>query len=178
MTVEIPESVTAEGNVRAAFVPAIANLATGPTVDEMAAGVLLSLFLAPDWAGFAGTQSKGERRRYGSRQTFQRLGRTTNEVAALSYSYVPQKLGTPGAPGNKVYETLAEGTKGYLVLGYGLDAELDEPFDANDVVDYALTECGEQFKQGGGGNDEFADLMVQQELVVVGRKYKDRKIAA
>lgn len=178
MTVEIPESVTAQGNIRAAFVPAIANPAVGPTTTEMQAGILLSLFLDPDWAGFTGTQSKGERRRYGSRQTYQRLGRTAHEAAALVYSFVPQKLGTPGAPGNKVYETLAEETKGYLVLGYGLDAELDEPFEANEIVDYALVECGEQFKQGGGGNDEFADLMVQQELVVIGRKYKDRKIAA
>lgn len=177
MTVELPESVTAEGNVRAAFIPAIANPATGPTVAEMAAGVLLSLYLDPAWAGFTGTQSKGERRRYGSRETFQRLGRTSNEVAQLRYSYVPQELGTPGYAANEVYETLAEGTKGYLVLGYGLDAELDAPFAATDVVDFAPVECGEQFKDGTGG-DEFADLMVAQELVVTGRKIKDRVIAA
>jgi hypothetical protein len=177
MTIEIPESVTAEGMVKAAFIPAIANPLTGPTVAEMAAGVIVSGYLMPDWDGFTGTQTKGESRRFNSRQTYQRFGRTTNDVAPLMYTYIPQELATPGYSANEVYETLAEGTKGFLVLGYGLDAEDNAPFVAGDVVDFAPVECGEQFKQARG-SDEFAPLTVQQELVPTGPKVKDRTIAS
>lgn len=177
MTSSIPESTGAEGNVKAAFIPAIANLATGPTVAEMAAGVLIGTYLLPGWEGFTGSQNKGEDRRFASRQVFQKLGRTNHEVAPLSYTYVPQELGTPGYAANEVYETLAEDTTGYLVLGYGLDAELDAPFIATDVVDFAPVTCGEQFK-ASVGSDEFAPLPVTQELVVTGLKVKDRVIAA
>lgn len=177
MTTSIPESVTAEGNVKAAFIPAISNLATGPTVAEMTAGILISNYLMPDWDGITGTQNKGEDRRFGSKQVFQKLGRINNEVATLTYTYLPQELGTPGDEANEVYETLAPGTNGYLVLGYGLDAENDAAFVADDVVDVVPVTCGEQFK-AARGSDEFAPLTVTQELVVTGLKITDREIAA
>lgn len=181
MTIEIPE-VFAEGNVRAAFIPSIANLATGPTVAEITAGVLIGPYLMPDWDGFTGTQNKGESRRFSSREVYQRFGRTAHTIAPLSYTYNPQQLGTPGAPGNEVYEACAEGNLGYLVLGYGLLAE-DEvtgealPFEANDIITFAPAECGEQFESSRGA-DEFAPLTVMQELIVKGKKIKNRKIAA
>ena len=177
MTVSVPESVTAEANVKAAFIPAIANLATGPTVAEMTAGIIISGYLMPGWAGFTGTQNKGSDPRFNSRQVFERFGRTSHEVAPLIYTYLPQELGTPGHVANKVYETLAEETTGYLVLGFGLDAELNAAFVAADVTDFAPVTCGEQFKQSAGA-DEFAPLTVTQELVVTGLKVKDRPIAA
>lgn len=181
MTIEIPE-VFAEGNVRAAFIPAISNIATGPTVAEMAAGVLIGRYLMPDWDGFTGTQNKGESRRFSSREVYQRFGRTAHSIAPLNYTYNPQELGTPGAPGNEVYEACEHGNLGYLVLGFGLLAEdddtgLDIPFAAGDIVSFAPSECGEQFEQARGA-DEFAPLAVMQELIVKGKKIKNRKIAA
>jgi hypothetical protein len=177
MTVSIPESVFAEGNVKAAIVPAIANLATGPTLAEMNAGIIISCYLMPDWDGFTGTQNKGESRRFCSRKSLQQLGRSTDEVAPLMYTYLPQELGTPGTEGNELYETLAPGTRHYLVIGFGLDAEEGAPFVATDIVDYAQIEAGEQYKQSRG-SDEFAPLVVQQELAVTGLKYTDKAIAA
>lgn len=177
MTSTIPESVTAEAMVKAAFIPAIADLAVGPTAAEMTAGVIITGHLMPGWEGFAGTQNKGDDRRFNSRETFQRLGRVAHEIAPLTYTYVPQELGTAGYEGNKIYEALAAGTVGFLVIGYGLDAEENAPFVATDVVDFAAATCGEQFKQAVG-SDEFAPLTVTQELVVSGRKYKDRVVAA
>jgi hypothetical protein len=181
MIIEIPE-VFAEGNVRAAFIPAISNLATGPTLTEVNAGVLLGKYLMPDWDGFNGTQNKGESRRFSSRETYQRFGRTAHSIAPLVYTYNPQLLGTPGSPGNEVYEACAEGNLGYFVMGYGLLAE-DEltgeplPFEANDIISFAPAECGEQFEAARGA-DEFAPLTVTQELIVKGKKIKNRKIAA
>ena len=143
----------------------------------MTAGVIITSFLMSDWDGLTGTQNKGEDRRFSSRQTFQKLGRTSNEVAPLKYTYLPQELGTPGHAANEVYEALAEGTVGYIVVGYGLDAEGDAAFAATDIVDLVPVECGEQFKDARGG-DEFAPLTVMQELAVTGLKIKDRAIAA
>jgi hypothetical protein len=181
MTIEIPE-VFAEGNVRAAFIPAIANLATGPTVAEMAAGVLIGRYLMPDWDGFTGTQNKGESRRFSSREVYQRFGRTAHSIAPIIYTYNPQMLKTPGSPGNEVYEGCAEGNLGYMVLGYGLLAEDeltggDIPFAEDDVISFASAECGEQF-EGARGADEFAPLTVTQELIVKGKKFKNRVITA
>ena len=177
MTVSIPESQTAEGNVKAAFIPAIANLATGPTAAEVTAGFIISSFLLPDWDGLTGTQNKGEDRRFSSRQVFQKLGRTAHEVAPLTYTYLPQELGTPGHAANEVYEGLAPGTNGYMLLGFGLDAEGDAAFVATDIVDVVPVTCGTQFK-AARGSDEFAPLTVTQELVVTGLKIEDRAIAA
>lgn len=177
MTVTIPESVAAEANVKVAFVPAIANPETGPTVAEMAAGVIIGCYLMPGWEGFTSTQTKGESRRFCSRSSFERFGRTTNSSAPLEYTYLPQELATPGNPANEVYETLAEGVTGFIVLGFGLDAEEAAPFVASDVVDFAPVECGEQNKVTTGA-DEFAPLIVRQELAVTGPKVKDRVIAA
>ena len=177
MTSSVPESVTAEGNVKAAFVPAIAAPDTGPTVAEMTAGVIISGFLMPGWGGFAGTQNKGDDRRFNSRQTFQKLGRVNHEVVPLEGTLLPQELGTPGHAANKVYETLAPDTVGWLVIGYGLDAEENAPFVATDIVDYAPIQAGEQFK-GAVGADEFAPLTYTQELVTTGLKRTDKAIVA
>lgn len=177
MTSSIPESVLAEGNVKAAFVPVIAAPETGPTVAEVTAGVIISGFLMPGWGGFAGTQNKGDDRRFNSRQTFQKLGRVNHEIVALEGTYLPQALGTPGNVANEVYETVAEDVTGWLLVGYGLDAEENAPFVAADIVDYAPIKAGEQFK-GTQGTDEFAPLAYTQELVVTGLKRKDKAIAA
>lgn len=174
MTVEIPEWVAAEGNVKAVFVPTVADL-SAPSIAIVNAGVDVSCYLMPDWDGPGGTQNKGEQRRFCSKETFDVLGRIKRNVAALSYTYLPQELGTPGAPGNEVYEALAQGNTGVLVVGYGLDPA--DPFAIGDVADLIPVECGFQMKPARGA-DEFAPLIVTQELGVTGAVATDSVFVA
>lgn len=174
MTVSIPESVTAEGNVKAVFVPALADV-DAPTVAELTGGVDISCYLMPDWDGPTATQNTGEDRRFCSRETFTRLGRNQWEISPLVYTYLPQELGTPGDPANEVYEALTPNTTGYLAIAYGKDPA--NAFAAADVVDVFPVEAGVQVKQARG-TDEFAPLTVTQALAVTGVPNLDGAVAA
>lgn len=167
MTVSIPESVTAEGNVKAVFTTAIVPPLTTPTPTELngATAVDISCYLMPDWDGPTATQNTGEDRRFCSRETFTRLGRNQWEISPLVYTYLPQELGTPGDAANEVYEALPPDTTGYLVVSYGKDPST--AFAAGDIVDVFPVEAGVQVKQARG-TDEFAPLTVTQALAVTG----------
>jgi hypothetical protein len=91
MTVSIPEYVTAEGNVKVAYVPAIASV-TAPTATELngASAVDITCFLPETWGGITADQSKGEQRRMCTKESFQSFGRTTRTVADFTYTYLPQ----------------------------------------------------------------------------------------
>src|SRR5699024_1906590 len=168
MTVVIPESVSAQGNVKALFVPAIEDPASGPTSAELEAATDIGRYLMPEWEGPSGEQNTGEDSRFYSTQTFTRLGRNTNSIAALSYTYKPQ--GDESGDANDAYDALAEGNIGFLVMGYGIDAAND--LKAGDVVDIYPVECGVQNK-ATTGEDEFAPLTVNQTLAVTGTAFKD-----
>ena len=172
MTVTIPESITAEGNVKAAFVAAIADL-DEPTPTEANGGVDISCYLMPDWEGPTATQNTGEDRRFCSRETFTRLGRNQWEISPLVYTYLPQELGTPGNAANDVYEALTPDTTGFLVIAYGKDPSA--AFAADDIVDVFPIEAGVQVKQAVG-TDEFAPLTVTQALAVTGVPSLDGEI--
>lgn len=171
MSVTIPESVSAEGNVKAVFVPALANPAA-PSAAELAAAVDISCYLMPDWDGPTATQNTGEDRRFCSRQTFSRLGRVQWEIAPLVYTYDPQ--GSVGNA-NAVYDALAQGNRGHIVMGYGIDAADD--LASGDKVDVFPIEAGVQVKAARGA-DEFAPLTVTQTVAVTGPVSQDVAVAA
>lgn len=171
MSVEIPESVLAEGNVKIVFVPTLASQ-TAPSIAVLNAGVDVSCFLMPDWDGPTATQNTGDSRRFCSRETFQRLGRKTWTIPPLVYTYVPQEA---GGDGNEAYDALAEGNEGFLVVGYGVDPA--DPFAVADLVDVFPVECGVQVK-GARGSDEFAPLTVTQTLAVTNTVHQDAATAA
>lgn len=160
MTVTIPDSVTAEGNVKAVFVPVIAGAA--PTAAEIAAGTEISYYLMPDWDGPTGEQNTGDDRRFASTQTFDRLGRVKWSIAPLVYTFDPQAL--ISALPNKVYSALAPGNTGNVVMGYGIPAS--GAIAAAKKVDIFPVKCGVQVKSARG-TDEFAPLTVTQTLAVV-----------
>lgn len=171
MTVTIPESVEAEGNVSAFFVPTLAT----NSVALINAGTDVSCFLMPDWDGPAPTQNTGETRRFCSTQSFDRLGRVRWTIAPLVYTYLPQELGTPGHAANKVYEALSAGNEGFLVIAYGIAP--GTPLVATDIADIFPVTCGVQGKQARGA-DEFAPLTVTQTLVVSGVVKEDVALVA
>jgi hypothetical protein len=168
MPVTIPDSVLAEGNVKAVFVPTLATVSAA----TLNAGQDISCFLMPDWDGPTATQSTGESRRFCSRESFQRLGRTSWSVPPLVYTYDPQ---TPAGDANAVYDALAEGNEGFLVVGYGIQPEDD--FAATDLVDIFPVECGVQVKNARG-SDEFAPLTVTQTLAVTNVVRQDAAVVA
>ncbi|MDR6117273.1 hypothetical protein QE370_000457 [Aeromicrobium sp. SORGH_AS981] len=171
MTLTIPESAIAEGNVYGVYVPTLAT----DSAATLIAGINLSNFLMPDWDGATPNQNTGEDRRFSSRQTWAKFGRTSWEIAPLVYTYLPQQLGTPGHAANKVYEGLAPGNKGWLGLGYGILPT--KTLAANDIFDFFPVECGVQGKQARG-QDEFSPLTVTQRLIVTGPARLDRKLVA
>ena len=174
MTVVIPASVTAQGNVSAWFVPAIASV-TAPTVAEITAtgAVDLSCFLMPDWGGVTADQNKGEDRRFCSTESFDRLGTVKRSIADLVYTYLPQ--GTSSDPGNKVYTALPKGATGYLVLRYGLPTTT--ALAAAQKVDIIPIKAGARSKSAQG-SDEFAPLTVTQGLGATGVLVEDSVVAA
>lgn len=171
MTVSIPESVVAEGNVKVVFVPVIADPAA-PTVTELTAGTDLSCYMMSGWEGLTAEQNTGEDRRFCSTEVFQRLGRTSWTVSPLSYTYLPQGDDTGDA--NAVYDALAKDNTGFLVVGYGIDPAVD--FAMANLVEVAPVKCGVQIK-ATTGEDEFAPLTVSQTLGVTGTVTQDAVVA-
>lgn len=176
MTVVFPEGVSAEGNIKVAFVTTIAAATLIPTVTELSAtgSVDLSCYITSEFE-VSREQSTGEDRRLCSKEVFQALGRTTNSVPATDYVYYPQA--TAADPKNKAFDTLKKGTKGFLVVRYGLDARTVD-WTAAQKVDVVPVECGVQRKLGNVGADEFAKLRIQQVFGVTGPMVEDVAIAA
>ena len=170
MPVLIPDSVLAEGNVKVVFLPTLASL-TAPTAVALNAAVDISCYLMADWDGPTPTQNTGESRRFCSRESFQRLGRTTWAIPPLSYTYGPQD---DAGDINAARDALAPGTEGFMVIGYGLDPADD--FAAGDVVDVFPVECGVQAKPARG-SDEFAPLTIMQTLAVTSTVAQDSVVA-
>lgn len=166
MTVTIPASVTAQGNVKAVFIPTMAGAA--PTAAELAGGTDITCYLMPDWDGATATQNTGDDSRFCSTQTFDRLGRVKWELAPLTYTYSPQLTGAD--PSNKVKTALAAGVTGFVVLAYGVSPAV--AIVATKVVDILPVKAGVQVKSAKG-SDEFAPLTITQTLAITGIVLQD-----
>lgn len=175
MSITIPESDTAEGNVKVTFVPgAIADLDAGTAAElNNAANVALDTFLMAGWAGLSSTQNKGQDRRFATKEGFDRLGRITRSLATLQYTWKPQEAS--GHAGNKAYTALAEGTTGYVAFGFAKDPA--DTWAAGDNYWLVPVECGAQ-NPDSTGSDEFAPLTISQEVGVTGTTVTDGVVAA
>lgn len=177
MTVVFPTGVTAEGNVKAKVVPAIANRSAPSLATEInsAAAVDVSGFLMAGAFSPGAEQGRGTNRRLGSKQTFQTLGRENPSIEDIRYVYYPQSA--PADPNNKAYETLISGFAALLVVRYGLDATTSA-FAASQKVDIYPVAFGVQRKDPPPEDDEFALLTVTQAIAVTGVVTRDAVIAA
>lgn len=174
MTVVIPASVAAQGNVSVYFVPAISTV-SAPTVAELTAtgAVDISCFLMPDWGGITADQNKGEDRRFCSTEAFDRLGIVKRTVADLVYTYLPQATGSTA--GNKAYTALTNGATGFLVMRYGLPTTT--ALATGQKLDIIPVQAGARSKTAQG-SDEFAPLTVTQGLGATGVLVEDAVVAA
>jgi hypothetical protein len=164
MPVTIPAGVKAEGNLKVAYVPTIANLATPTVVEVTAAGALdISFFLTAGNFKPSGEQARGDDRRVGSKQTFEVLGREKSSIDDLIYIADPQAAAA--TPGNKAMELFQPNVVGFLVVRYGLDAETVD-FTAAQKVDIWPIIFGVQNKSQLAENDEFAKITIVQAVAV------------
>lgn len=170
MTLSIPESAPAEGNIKVTFLPgAIADVdEVTPTEANNAANVNLAGFLMPGWTGLQSNQNTGQDRRFGSKEGFDRLGRITRSLGQLQYTWLPQAGNADAA--NDAYVGLAEGTTGHVMFGF--DKDPAAAWAADDVYWLAPVECGAQ-NPDSTGSDEFAPLTITQSLGITGTVTKD-----
>ncbi len=119
MSIEIPEYVTAEGNVNVYFLPAGADL-EALTVAEFTAGVDITCYLPTAWEGFTTEQSRGEQTRMCLKETFEVLGKVKRGLSDLTYTVLPQAASSDDA--NKVKAMLEQDVTGVVVVRRGLSA--------------------------------------------------------
>lgn len=171
MTVTIPDYVEAEGNVKVAWIPAVAAPAAA-TVAELNAGVDLECYLPETWGGITGEQSKGEQRRMCTKEAFEAFGRVKRSISPLTATYMPQDAA--GAAGNEAKTAMAEGTEGYIVVRYGLPSAT--AWAASQVYDIIPAKAGVQNKNTNA-QDEFAPLTYTQEVIATGPLVEDGVVA-
>jgi hypothetical protein len=166
----VPTSNLADGNLKVAWVPAIANT-SAPTVAELtAAGVVdLSSYLTADGFTPGGDEATVTDDRLSSTQTFERPGRHTDTLN-LMYVYRQQE---PGSATNKAFATLKRLTTGFIVSRWG--ADFDTAFAAGQIVDVMPAQCGKQMKQPPEANSV---LKVGQRLFITGEMQRDVTVAA
>lgn len=160
MSVSFPEGVSADGNVKVVFVPAIADT-TEPTVTEVTAtGTLdISCFLTTFAAN--GEAQTVEDIRLCSRQVFEDYGSIAHTLDDLEYVIDPQDTTPTG--GNAAALTLTPGTQGFLVVRYG--AAYEDALASGDVVDVYPVKAGPQIKVAPERNTK---LKARQKLFVNG----------
>ena len=115
MPLTIPPGVDALGRRNAIFVPtsdfSVATL-SGATAVE------LICYLTKGTFGMSAETERGTDERECSVETFEVLGSTKWSVSDLEYVWEPQA--DAASPTNKAYDTLKEGTSGFLVVRFGL----------------------------------------------------------
>lgn len=165
MTSPVPASVPSDGNLRAAWVPALADPAN-PTLAELnaAGSVDLSCYLTGDGYTPSTDEQAVTDDRLCSRQTYERPGRYTNGLE-LKYVYRAQE---PVAATNKAFTTLKHLTSGYIVSRWGMPYET--PWATTQIVDVDPVQCGRQVKQPREDN---AVLKVNQKMFVTGAVQRD-----
>ena len=144
MSATFPTGVPADGNVKVVWVPTLAVQAV-PTVAELTAASVLDITCGVVGGGFTtgadATTTKDIR--LCSRQVFEDLGDITYSIEDIEYIITPQDVTPTGE--NKIMQTLAPNTSGYVVVRWGMGFE--EAFEAAQIVDVYHVTLGPQVKQ-------------------------------
>lgn len=164
---DIP-STPADGNVKVAFAPALADPSAPTTTELTGAGVIdLSCYLTADgWTPGLDEQVVSDDRLCDT-QTFEQPGRHSR---TLAIKYVDNPTDDTN---NLAYTTLVPGTVGYLVVRRG--APYDQAFAAGDKVDVWPIKAGQYDKQPPEAN---STLKTAQKAFVTGPVRDDVELAA
>lgn len=144
MSATFPTGVPADGNVKVVWVPAIADQ-DAPLATELVAAGALDITCGIVGGGFttSAEQTTTQDVRLCSRQVFEDLGDVTYSIEEIEYIITPQDETPTGE--NAIYNTLAPGTTGYIVVRWGKDYA--DALAAGDVVDVYHVTLGPQIKQ-------------------------------
>lgn len=148
MALTIPPGVDASGRRNIIFSPtnspSVATL-TGATCVEV------SCYLTKGTFGITGETERGTDERECTTQVAEVLGKTTYSMADLDYVWEPQAEAASAT--NKAYDTLKEGTAGFIVVRYGIDT--GTALTVGDKVDFYPVTLGPQIpKTPEGGSAE------------------------
>lgn len=179
MPAVMPNRVKSDSNKLVVFLTDPPAAASGiPILAEINAALFASLYIVGD-LNVTPTENTGAAPTVlGSSYTETEFGRTTYAAVDVQYTYVPQKLGTVGQPGNEVYEALVPGSVVTAVVLNGYSGEA-EAVVTGDVADIYLMECGKR-RKGQTGDGEFDLVSTTQSLIVKGGApiAEDHKITA
>lgn len=171
MPISAPPTAKALGRKVVVFVDTPPAAASGiPTLVEVNAGMQSSLHVYTPF-NVTPTQNTGEGpRKVGAKTAPQQNGLVTYPAVEVQGSYLPQKLGTPGAVGNELYELVKSAIdnddKITAVVFDDLDGDTD-PIPANAVGDVYLVEPG-VIRKGQTGDGEFDEFSFTTSLVISG----------
>lgn len=156
-----PAGVKAQRKLAVGWAPSIAG-AAGPTVAEVT--VTISCDIIGEF-GLTADQTKGSPpMRLCESQKYELLGAVTYQVPDLKYVVDPQN---PSDTNYKAFLTLVEGTSGYLIFRYGLDAKTVD-WTAAQKVDVAPVTLGAQVKDAVNPEQEYDLLSIMQKVAVTG----------
>lgn len=114
--------VQAQGNIKLQFSPA-GDLLAPSLADVTAVGSLDVSCYFFNWAPTAETNKVTPPRRVCSKRQLQKDGTTTEGIPDLNYVVDPQAA--TGADAKKAFETLVDGTDGYIYERFGIDVDID-----------------------------------------------------
>lgn len=168
MPVSLPPTTTALGNQTIIVDDTPAAIPTAPTKAEMNNGLFAQCHVYGRLNAQPSQNTGAAPRKGCSKVEDMRLGLVSYPAFDITYSWVPQEAGTPGADGNELYEVLVPGTFVYVYLAEGLDGEATSALATGDVVNQGFyCEVGE-YREGVTGDGEFDEMSVTQALVPKG----------
>lgn len=167
MVIQLPPTTKALGNKMVVILTTPPAAPTGiPTVTEVNTGIQASCFYYGDFT-VTPTQNTGEGpRKMCSRKVPTQLGLVNYPAVEAQYSYMPQELGTPGHPGNALYEALEPDVEVTVVVLEGIDGQTEDVV-AGDVADIYRMQAGAR-RKGQTGDGEYDEKSTTQSLIVVG----------
>lgn len=164
MTVSLPETVKSQGFTRLLVLSTAPADAAELVIAELTAGEIITCHIYGDFSATPTENVGSAPRKMCSRTSPQQFGEVTYPINDIQYSYVPQELGTPGAPGNEAFEALPPGTEKWLVEAPGLDGRT-VPFVAADLGNVYHVKCGIQ-RRGRTGDGEFDEFSITQSFIM------------
>lgn len=164
-----PKGVPSDGMIKVAFVASLADPAVVTTAELTAATSVDATCYLTSFTPNAEAQAI-EDRRLCSKQVFEDFGTVTYTIGDITYVYDTQDA---DGDSNKLYAALPTGTEGFLVVGWGKDA--DDAWAVGDVVDIYPVKMGPRVKQPPEQNSK---LKVTQKPFVTAEVVEDVALAA
>lgn len=161
MTIAMPETTKTFGAQRLIVLTTKPATLTAVTATAALAGKNITCHMVGDWWPTASTDKVTRARKMCQIKTTQALGVTTWDTPTLQYTANPQKIGTPGSPGNEAYEALPEGGTVYLLQELGLVGTA-API-ATDAYQLWPVELGPQV-WGASSDDAGGEAVINQEI--------------